>query len=132
MSGPQFASGMKLLANKTALLTGASRGIGSELARRLTEEGVSKLLLVAHPHHKDDLKKASDGQACSRAKHLPCISVWVFEAHLNRRRWCASMRQVAFARYTSASEGLLEFGDTKQAFCAMSSTSAGVQGCVRL
>ena len=90
MSGPQFASGMKLLANKTALLTGASRGIGSELARRLTEEGVSKLLLVAHPHHKDDLKKASEGQKCSRARHSRmhidiCVviqSVWSYKARL--------------------------------------------------
>ncbi len=50
-----MASELKLLANKTVLLTGASRGIGSELAKRLTEEGASKLILVAHPWHKKDL-----------------------------------------------------------------------------
>lgn len=58
MSGPNFAKqGLKLLANRTALVTGASRGVGSVLAHRMTEEGVSKLLLVAHPWHKDDLQK---------------------------------------------------------------------------
>lgn len=63
-----LASGLKLLKGHTALLTGASRGIGNEMAHRLTEEGVDKLILVAHPWHKADLEQAGAlhaGHACA-------------------------------------------------------------------
>lgn len=63
-----LASGLKLLKGHTALLTGASRGIGNEMAHRLTEEGVDKLILVAHPWRKADLEQAGAlhaGHACA-------------------------------------------------------------------
>ncbi len=47
---------MGALENKTVLLTGASRGIGHELACAIAKEG-GKLIIVAHPWHKDDLKQ---------------------------------------------------------------------------
>lgn len=47
---------MSLLQGKSALLTGASRGIGAAIACALAKEGAS-LTLVAHPHHEQDLKQ---------------------------------------------------------------------------
>ena len=47
---------MTSLKNKTVLLTGASRGIGHDLACALAQEG-AKLIVVAHPWHADDLKQ---------------------------------------------------------------------------
>jgi short-subunit dehydrogenase len=47
---------MKTLENKTVLLTGASRGIGHDLACAIAKEG-GKLVIVAHPWHEEDLRK---------------------------------------------------------------------------
>jgi NAD(P)-dependent dehydrogenase (short-subunit alcohol dehydrogenase family) len=62
-------SALKLLANKTVLVTGASRGIGHELACALGKQG-AKLMLVAHPWHEQGLKKAR-AQAVSSCSALP-------------------------------------------------------------
>lgn len=48
---------MSLLAGKTCLVTGSSRGIGAALACALAKEGAGSLIMVAHPHHEADLKQ---------------------------------------------------------------------------
>lgn len=70
---------MSLLQGKTALLTGASRGIGAAIACALAKEGAS-LTLVAHPHHEQDLKQVGGSGAPNPRLEGP----WTAPASLGR------------------------------------------------
>ena len=65
-------------AGSTALVTGASSGIGLEIARQLARRGVRRLILVARSQDKLDALAAE-----LRAEHGPAITVLVVPADLS-------------------------------------------------
>jgi NAD(P)-dependent dehydrogenase (short-subunit alcohol dehydrogenase family) len=71
---------MKKLAGKNILITGASQGLGREMALRFAHEGAAGLSLVAR--HGDQLNKVSD----EIRKVAPKIDIVVIEADVSKPR----------------------------------------------
>jgi NAD(P)-dependent dehydrogenase (short-subunit alcohol dehydrogenase family) len=71
---------MKKLAGKNILITGASQGLGREMALRFAREGAAGLSLVAR--HGDQLNKVSD----EIRKVAPKIDIVVIEADVSKPR----------------------------------------------
>jgi short-subunit dehydrogenase len=65
---------------ETALVTGASSGIGKEIARVLAREGFSVVLVARREHELEEL--------ASELRERHAVSAWVVPADLTRRESC--------------------------------------------
>ena len=97
---------MSKLAGKNILITGASQGLGREMALRFTREGAAGLSLVAR--HADQLNKVRD----EIRKIAPKIDIVVIEADVSKPRDIERMVATTLAQFKGRLDVLVNNAST--------------------